>query len=281
MQPCLTFVLGGGGARGAFQVGALRALYEAGLKPDLLVGTSIGAVNAAAVALWGFDETGLYALELAYQKMSTAGLLDLNLSRLAMQALSGNLTFESGKRTAEFLKSTGLPPELTFGDLTGPRLAVVGADLEIGRPVIYGLDPTESILSGVLASMSIPPWFAPIQEDGHFILDGGALSNLAIEPSLGLGATEIYALDLEDPAAPAGGENMLVDLLRRLWFAIGRRSLVLEMELAKARNVLVHHIPLNSEAATPVWDFSDYPALIRSGYEQAKEKLEEFKIPDP
>ena len=85
MKPCLTFVLGGGGARGAFQVGALRALHEAGLRPDLLVGTSIGAVNAAAIALWGFDETGLFALELAYQKIAAADILDLNLSRLAMR----------------------------------------------------------------------------------------------------------------------------------------------------------------------------------------------------
>ena len=273
MQPCLAFVLGGGGARGAFQIGALRALYEAGLRPDLLVGSSIGAVNAAAVALWGFDETGLFGLELAYQKVAASNLLDLNLSRLAMQALSGRLTFDSGKRAADFLMATGITPDLTFGDLTGPRLALVGADLELGRPVIYGLDPAESILAGVLASMSLPPWFAPIEEEGHFIMDGGALSNLPIEPALSLGATEIYALDIEDPATYPGGDNMLVNFLRRLWFAVGRRSLSLEMALARARNVPVHHIELRNEAATPVWDFSDYPNLIRSGYEQTREEL--------
>ncbi len=47
----LAFVLSGGGARGALQVGALRALLEAGIKPDMLVGTSIGAANAALFAL--------------------------------------------------------------------------------------------------------------------------------------------------------------------------------------------------------------------------------------
>ena len=112
MKPCLTFVLGGGGARGAFQVGALRALHEAGLRPDLLVGTSIGAVNAAAIALWGFDETGLYGLELAYQKVAASDILDLNMSRLAMQAISGRLSFDSGKRAADFLIATGITPDL-------------------------------------------------------------------------------------------------------------------------------------------------------------------------
>ena len=273
MKPCLTFVLGGGGARGAFQVGALRALHEAGLRPDLLVGTSIGAVNAAAIALWGFDETGLFALELAYQKIAAADILDLNLSRLAMQALSGRLTFDSGKRAADFLIATGIPPDLTFGDLTGPRLALVGADLEVGEPVIYGLDPTTSILTSVLASMAIPPWFAPIEEEGHFIMDGGALSNLPIEPALRMGATEIIALDLDDPATYPGGANSLAHFLQRLWYALGQRSLFLETALAEARGVPVRRIELRSDAATAVWDFSDYPGLIRSGYEQTREWL--------
>ena len=50
MEKCLTIVLGGGGGRGAMQVGALRALFEAGYKPDLQVGTSIGAGNTAGLA---------------------------------------------------------------------------------------------------------------------------------------------------------------------------------------------------------------------------------------
>jgi NTE family protein len=62
-KKCLAFVLGGGGARGALQVGALRALLESGLRPDLLVGTSIGAVNAVVLALSGLDLAGVEALD--------------------------------------------------------------------------------------------------------------------------------------------------------------------------------------------------------------------------
>ena len=79
----MAFVLGGGGARGAFQVGALRALLEAGITADLLVGTSIGAVNAAAMALWGNDLTAVFALELAYGRAAEAELLDPKLTALA------------------------------------------------------------------------------------------------------------------------------------------------------------------------------------------------------
>lgn len=270
MQTCRAFVLGGGGARGAFQVGALRALYEAGIQPDLLVGSSIGAVNAAAVALWGFDETGLFGLELAYQKVAASDLLDLNLSRLAVQALTGRLSYDTGKRAEEFLIATGITPDLTFGNLTGPRLALVGADLDAGCTIIYGQDPDESILEAVLASMAIPPWFAPAEENGHLVLDGGALSNLPIEPALSLGATRIIAFDLEDPDSFPGGDNPLINLVGKLVFAVQRRAVYLETALAESRGVPVHRIELRSPAATAVWDFSDYPGLIRSGYEQTR-----------
>ena len=274
MTSCLAFVLGGGGARGAFQVGALRALYEAGRRPDLLVGSSIGAVNAAAIALWGFDETGLYGLELAYQKVAAADILDMNLPRLALQAITGRLNFASEQRTADFLIATGITPELTFRKLTAPRLGLVGADLEQGNTVIYGLDPDDSILEGILASMAIPPWFAPVEEHGHFIMDGGALSNVPIEPALSMGATEIIALDIEDPHSFPGGRNPLTNFVGRLWYAVGRRVLFLETALAEERGVPVRRLELRSEAATAVWDLSDFPGLIRSGYRQTTQWIE-------
>ena len=62
MERQLAYVLGGGGARGALQVGAIRALLEAGVRPNLLVGTSIGAVNAAFLAFHGVSLQGVERL---------------------------------------------------------------------------------------------------------------------------------------------------------------------------------------------------------------------------
>ena len=76
MKKCTAFVLGGGGSRGALQVGAMRALLEAGIAPDLLVGTSIGAGNATGLALWGADLAGLTALEAVWDTISGEQLLD-------------------------------------------------------------------------------------------------------------------------------------------------------------------------------------------------------------
>lgn len=274
MEPCLALAFGGGGARGAFQIGAARALYEAGVRPNLLVGSSIGAVNAAAIALWGFDEAGFGRLEAAYRQAAEADLLDLNVSRLAFQALTGRFSFDSGRRAADFLIAAGITPDLTYGQLTGPRLGLVGADLEEGRTVLYGDDPAGSILEGVMASTAIPPWFAPIEKEGRFIMDGGALSNLPIEPALCLGATRIIALDLEDANSFPGGDFPLAHFLGRLVFAVQRRAVYLEEALAAERGVPVHRLELRSPAATAVWDFSDYRGLIASGYEQTVDWLE-------
>ena len=66
MRRSLAFVLAGGGARGALQVGALRALLESGIRPDLLVGTSIGAINAAFLGLHGYTTESLDLLKAAW-----------------------------------------------------------------------------------------------------------------------------------------------------------------------------------------------------------------------
>jgi len=83
----LAFVMSGGGARGALEAGALRALLEAGIRPDMLVGTSIGAVNAACLALNGLDGTGLAGLETAWRDAAAADLLPANYLWQTLRAL--------------------------------------------------------------------------------------------------------------------------------------------------------------------------------------------------
>lgn len=273
MKKCLAFVLGGGGARGAMQVGALRALFEAGLKPDLLVGTSIGAINATGLALWGVDLAGIEALEHAYQRMQDSRLLDPRLIEFAWNAVSKRQNLRGSRYAREFLIAEGILPDFRFSQIKNVRLATVAADLHTGGPVIYGWDPEQSVMEGVLASIAIPPWFAPIEDDGQYIVDGGALSNLPIEPAIRLGATEIIALDLNDSDAYAEVNKTIDPLLTNLAFAITQRQLELEMELASARGVSVHYVPLRSTPPVPLWDFRPHRDLFRIGYETMKEEM--------
>lgn len=277
MHKCLTFVLGGGGARGALQLGALRALFEAGIQPDLLVGTSIGAANATGLALWGVNQTGLAALTRAYAKMAASNLLNPRLAELTRRLLSGHPSHYGSRRVAEFFIAEGITPDLRFGQLANVRLGLVAADLVSGQPVIYGQDPEQSILEGLLASIALLPWFAPIKHDGHFIVDGGAVSNLPIEPALRMGATEIIALDVDNPGAPAEHPQGLNQLLAKLIFTVSQRYIQLETALAEARGVPVQRIELRSPETTQLWDFQNYQRLIEVGYETTVRSIQAWQ----
>ena len=165
MKKSLAIVLGGGGARGAMQVGALRALFEAGIKPDLLVGTSIGSINATGLALWGVNLEGVEALERVYQRMQESKLLDPRLFQFAWNAVSKKSNHRGSRSAREFMIAEGITPEIRFGQINSVRLATVAADLHTGQPIVYGLDPEESVMEGVMASIAIPPWFAPIEKE--------------------------------------------------------------------------------------------------------------------
>jgi NTE family protein len=268
MKKCLAFVLGGGGSRGALEVGALRALFEAGFKPDLLVGTSIGAVNAVGLALWGMDSAGIERLEQAYEDVTASRLMDPRLIRFAaLGALSGRPSQYANRRTEEFFIAEGITPDLRFRQFPGVRLGLVSSDLDSGETVIHGKNPEQSILQGLMASIALPLWFAPVEQDGHCVIDGGVLSNLPIESALRLGATEIIALDLNDPAGLMGSGNGHAQYLEKLLFAVTQRQVCLEMELASARNVPVRYVPLRSSPSIPIWDFRTHRGLFKVGYE--------------
>lgn len=277
MKKCLAFVLGGGGARGSMQLGALRALLEAGYKPDLLVGTSVGAVNATGLAVWGANQTGLAALEKSWHDVARSNLLDPRLARVTVLVLSGRRSQLANNRARDFFLAQGFSPELRFDQIKGVRLGLVSSDLDCGEPLVYGLDPTQSVMEGLLASIALPPWFSPIMKDGRMIVDGGALSNLPIEPALMMGATEIIALDLDDPEKMMGKGRAANQLMGKLLYSITHRQVHLEMALAEAQGVKVNYISLRSSPPVALWDFSSYQKLIHIGYETTFHAITQWK----
>jgi len=273
MKTYRAFVLGGGGARGAMQVGALRALLEAGIKPDLLVGTSIGAINATGLALWGVNLEGVEALERAYQRMADSQLMDPHLFQFAWNAVSRRPNHLGSCNARKFLIAEGVTPDFRFNQINNVCLATVAADLHTGEPIIYGWDAEQSVMEGVMASFAIPPWFAPIEKDGQYIIDGGALSNLPIESAIMLGATEIIALDLHDPDPHADTNKKIDPLLMNLASAVTQRQRSLEMELASARRIPVQYVSLRSTPPVPIWDFKTHRDLFKIGYDTMKNEM--------
>ncbi len=277
----MAFVLGGGGARGALQVGALRALVEMGIVPDMLVGTSIGAVNASFFALWGTDVEALERMERAWLGAADERWMDRHLGPLTLRVLLRRPSERTRQRLAELFASQGLTAELTFSQVRHARLALIGADLESGEPVVYGKDPSQPVLDALFASMALPPWFAPVENDGQFVVDGGALCNVPIEPAMAMGATEIIALDLDDPNMVSGNERPLFRRMEQLVYALSRRHTELESALAEARGVRVHRIELRTPTPTPIWDFGNCEESIRIGYEIATRYLTSARLTTP
>jgi predicted acylesterase/phospholipase RssA len=198
------FVLSGGGARGALQVGALRALLEAGERPDVVVGTSIGAWNGALLAL---DPTlrGVDAIEAAWSDAHPTRVLlgieppanapaqahaTLRMLTAARRVAAGRPSLYGDAGVREFVQR--LVSDRTFEQLAVP-LRIVATDITHGTRAIFDSGP---LAPAVLASSAIPGIFPPVRIGDTVYVDGGALDNASVETALLLGARRIFVLEV-------------------------------------------------------------------------------------
>ena len=277
MDKCLTFVLSGGGARGALQAGALQALYECKLHPDLIVGTSVGGVNAAFLAIHGFNQDSLNRLKAAWLEAAAMDLMPSNYLWLTIRTLFNRDGGESYQRMRDFFISHGIHPGLRFGDVKGTKMILVSSDLNVGEVVLYGVDPDDSILEGLLATTALPPWVRPIEINGRYLVDGGFISNLPIEPAVTQGATDIIALDLGDLRPENADGRGFGPFLAKVIQSTAARQAKLELEIAAAQDVPVKLIKLIYGDQTPIWDFNHTVELIQCGYEIAQREMQEWR----
>lgn len=281
MDKKLAFALSGGGSRGALQVGALYALLECGLQPDFLIGASIGAVNATFLAINGFTRDSLDQLVAAWHNADTSDLLPANYIWLTMRAMFNRSSNDPSRRLRNFFLDHGLSPQLSFVDIAHPKLVVVSADLNTGQPILHGVQPDDNILDALLLSTALPPWFMPVRKQDHYLVDGGMVSNLPVEPALKLGATQIVALDLIDSREVLYAGDGVRGFLGRLIYSVERRQLDLELQLAEARGIPILYLGLAGESSVPIWDFQHTDGLIDQGYEIARQVIDNQRSTNP
>ncbi|HEX7974310.1 MAG TPA: patatin-like phospholipase family protein, partial [Anaerolineales bacterium] len=240
-------------------------------------GTSIGAVNGAFLAFHGVSLESIQALVKTWRQARQVDLMPSNYLWLAVRALFNRPESHSAHIRTEFLITHGLDPHLRFGDLSGVRLITVAADLKAGRPVLFGLDPEQTVLEGVLASMALPPWETPLQRDNQLLIDGGVVSNLPLEPALTLGATEIIALDLADSRdVPSDGQGFQ-PFMSQLVNTVQQRQVEMELAMAYACRVPVRRISLVGRYPVPLWDFEHTDELIANGYTLTCQEIERWQ----
>lgn len=226
------FVLGGGGRWGAVEVGMLRALDEAGITPDLVLGTSIGAFNGSVVA----DTPGREAVERLTQLWHD--IADGELFDTAFVDRLRNLTaFRPSIHGTESLRrvlSEVHGPTRLIEDLPIP-FQCVAASIESAAEHWFDTGP---LIPALLASSALPVLLPPVEIDGEHFYDGGLVNSIPIDRAVELGATTIYALQvgrIESPLRPPRRlyEAALIsfEIARRHRFGTGRRRLPDHVEL--------------------------------------------------
>lgn len=178
MKPRIALALGSGGARGWCHIGVLRKLAELGLEPDVICGTSMGALVGAAYASGRLDTLESFALSLT--RMRVAQLVDINPG-------SGGLV--EGRLIENELRSLGYATH--FEALQKPFIAVA-SDLFGGSEVWLRRG---DLIDAVRASIAIPGILSPTNRDGKWLLDGGMINPIPISACRALGADVVIAVD--------------------------------------------------------------------------------------
>jgi len=256
----VAFVLSGGGSLGATQVGMLHALFDAGIKPDMLVGTSVGAVNAAWIASWPAKE--------GVQKLAEiwTGLRRDDVFPLGWTAAMGLLG--RGKHLISNAALRGvLERHLPYERLEQAQIPVhvVATELKSGRAVVLSSGPA---VPALLASCAIPGVFPPMTIGRRELIDGGVANHTPIATAVELGARVIYVLPIGYPwlhEEPANALGMALQALARL---VEQR---LESEIASYRDAAdIRVVPAIEPLAVSPADFTRTQELIERGYASAE-----------
>jgi NTE family protein len=187
----VAFVFSGGSSLGALHPGMLRAVHEAGIEPDFLVGTSVGALNAAFIAN-GFTASRVSELAAIWAAIRTKDVFPgLGLwSSLRAIAGSGTLASPSGLK-----KIIDRYVPATHAELAIPT-AVIASDLATGSAVAF---KDGDLREQVLASTAIPGIFPPVTVQGQTFIDGGVSAHVPLLPARDLGAKTMVVFDTGFP----------------------------------------------------------------------------------
>ena len=248
--PRIGLALGGGAARGFAHIGVIQVLEEAGIHPDLVVGTSAGSLIAA---MYASGKTGSEMVNLA-QAMDEGSITDWSFPARGLirgEALARYVREQTGGRTIEQMR---LP------------LGIVATDLDSGLAILFQRGDTGS---AVRASSAVPAVFQPVKIGSREYVDGGLVSPVPVRFARQMGAELVIAVDIS--TAPDG--NATGDMMKLLLqtFAIMAKS-INQFELRDADFVLRPTLAGISSA-----DFASRLKAIQAGREVALRLLPDLK----
>lgn len=286
-KPRIALVLSGGGARGIAHLGVLKALEEAGIHIDLIVGTSMGSVIGGLYASgystkemqtiidttrWAYvlsltDDTEREDMYLSQKVIADKKQLTIRFNGLT-PILPSSLS--SGQRLTNFINQLALQsiyhPINTFDDLKIPFRSV-STDLVSGKKIVFSKG---SLSEALRSSISVPLLYTPIKKDSLELTDGGLVSNIPVDVALDLHADIIIAVDVSSPLRTAAQLtnawevadqiiNIMADPVKK--FLLSKATIVVKPDIG-------------GYSAT---DFSQLGFLVQQGYYGMKKKIPALK----
>lgn len=239
-------VLGGGGAKGAAEIGALKVIEEVGIPIDYIAGTSIGSIVG-----------GLYAMDVRSRQLDS-----LFVNQDWLQLFTNNVREFLGRVTHQ----------KHFHELRIP-FRCVAADVNANEEVVM----SEGLLCDAMrASMSIPGVFKPVIQNGRMLMDGGLLNNLPVDVVKAMGADVVIAIDLQQKQHK-DREFSLKDLLGidgPLNWLVERPDWKKYNANRKAVDVYIH--PMLDGFGASDFNKTDIRQMIELGYEAGVKAREEL-----
>jgi NTE family protein len=274
MTPRTAFVMAGGAGLGALQAGMLRALYEHGIEPDLLVGTSAGALNAGYIATRPRTLRTVRELAQVWLELRREDVFPIHPPTL-ISGLANHRDHLVPDRPLRRLIARHLRVA-RLEDAEIP-LHLVTFDLLSGEEVLLSTGPA---LDAVLAAASIPGVLPPVSWGERLLVDGGVVNNTPISHAVELGAERVYILPTADPASrglrgrPRGALDAAVHAFTLLTDAR------LGADLARySREAELIVLPAANPRGVQPTDFDHADELISASLAAARDLL--HQIPDP
>jgi len=263
--PKIAYVFAGGGSLGAVQVGMLKALQAAGIRPDLLAGVSVGSINAYCYAC---DPTaaGVAVLERIWRGLRRADVFPAPGARGLWRIARGRDHLVSPDRLSALLRV-----QLPAQDFLACRIPcwVVATDALSGTAVGLHSGP---VMPALLASTAIPAIFPPVRIGGQLLNDGGFAHQAPFESVVAAGATRIYVLPTGYSCArdrpPASALGHALSALNQLTVS----KLVGAIQYY-ARQLEIHTVPPLCPLEVSPLDFRHTAALIERAEAQTRDWL--------
>ncbi|MEO5851469.1 MAG: patatin-like phospholipase family protein [Nocardioides sp.] len=266
------FVLGGGGVLGAVEVGMLQALLERGIVPDLVLGTSVGALNGALVAkdpTVGVVDRLLELWRGAGASREVYGDRPLRTVRRAVS--SRTHIYSAAPLTARLREELG---ELTFEDLP-VRFQVCASSIERAAEHWFDSGP---VVEAVVASAAVPGLLPPARVGDEHYLDGGIVNSIPLGRAVELGATRVFVLQVGRIDRPLAVPTKPWEVAR-VSFEIARRHRFNRELAALPAGVEAHVLPAagtssRDDSLFAYRDFSRVQAKIEATYDACVGYLE-------